>query len=229
LQETTTGILLQGDIRGWTIPIIEQHLQNFPDSEIILSTWDTEDISNIPCKVIQSKLPEPTYPYKSSKNYQIIGSQNGLRNMKSDVILKTRTDIFVHNPKIFDIFFSENIYEKIMYPSLGFIKELRDYWIADFCQLSSRKTLIDFWDSMPLHDGKDRMTPEEYFTRKYVLDIKKDNRPWNITHNSYFIKKRYHEDFQIELEKFALNESYQDDLLAAYVEDPDEYSLYPKK
>lgn len=219
LSEITTGILLQGDIRSWTIPIIEEHQQNFPDSEIVLSTWDNEDVSNIPCKVIQTKIPEDTHPYKSSKNYQILGCRSGLESMNADLIMKTRTDMFVHNPNIFKIFLNENSHEKIMYPHSGFTKEFRDYWIADYCQLSSRKTLLNYWNLMPLHDGLDNEPVEKYFTRSYLLKTLKDNRLWNIVHDENYIRKRFHEDFQIEFEKYVYNEVYQDFLIAASTEE----------
>ena len=219
LKETTTGILLQGDIRSWTIPIIEEHQQNFPDSEIVLSTWDNEDVSNIPCKVIQTNIPEATNPYKSSKNYQIIGSQSGLKAMKSDVILKTRTDMFIHNPNIFKIFLAENAEEKIMYPHSGLMKEFGDYWITDLCQLSSRKTLLNYWNLMPLHDGSNNEAVEKYLTRNYLLNILNDDGSWNLMHNKYFIRKRFHEDFQIEFEKYVYREYYQKALVTASVGD----------
>jgi len=225
LKETTIGILLQGDIRRWTIPIIEEHQQNFPDSEIVLSTWDDVDVSEIPCKVIQNNIPEVTHPYKSSKNYQIIGSRGGLKVMKSDIILKTRTDIFVHNPNIFKIFLAENGEEKIMYPHSGLIKEFQDYLITDFCQLSSRKTLLNYWNLMPLHDGEKRIPPEEYFTKNYVLNILNDDGPWNLTHDKYFIRKRYHEDFQIEFAKYVYSELHQKALMTASIDDNQLFTL----
>jgi hypothetical protein len=229
LKDITTGILLQGDIRGWTIPIIEEYQANFPDSEIVFSTWENEDVSKIPCKVIQSKIPEETHPYKSTKNYQIIGCRNGLEEMKSDIILKTRSDVFVHNPNIFKIFLAENFKEKIMYPSLELIKESRDYWINDYCQVSSKETLQNYWDLMPLHDGRNNLTVEGYLTRNYVLQIKNDYSPWKIAHDKYFIKKRYHEDFQIEFEKVVMNEYYQDDLVRGCAENSTEEIIYPTK
>jgi hypothetical protein len=219
LTEPTTGILLQGNIRNWTRPIIEEYQQIFSDSEIVLSTWDNEDISNIPCKVIQSEIPEETHPYKSSKNYQIIGCRNGLRIMKSDIILKIRTDMFIHNPNIFKIFLLENTQEKIMYPYSGFMKEFRDYWITDLCQLSSKKTLLNYWNFMPLHDGSTNEPVETFLTKNYVVNILKDNHPWNMTHDKYFIRKRYHEDFQIEFERYVYNKWYQNALLTASLED----------
>lgn len=217
MKEYTTGILLQGRKENWTIPIIEEYQQNFPDSEIVVSTWDYEDVSDIPCKVIQTKLPETTHPYESTKNYQIIGCRNGLKEMTSDIILKTRTDMFVHNPNIFEIFLAENT-EKIIFPYCGFAKESRDYWIADYAQLSTRKTLLNYWNLMPLHDGTTNEAVEKYVTRNYVLKIKNDDRPWDIVRDEYFLEKRYHEDFQIEFEKYAYLESHQDYVLSASME-----------
>lgn len=219
LKDITTGILLQGDIRSWTESIIEEHQKNFPDSEIVLSTWKNEDVSNIQCKVIKNNIPEPTYPYKSSKNYQIIGSRGGLNAMKSDIILKTRTDMFVHNPNIFKIFLEENAVDKIMYPHSGFIKEFQDYSVTDFCQLSSRKTLLNYWNLMPLHDGSNNEPVEKYLTRNYLLNILNDDGPWNLIHDKYFIRKRYHEDFQIEFAKYIYSEPHQKALMTASVDD----------
>ena len=230
LKEVTTGILLQGDIREWTIPIIEEYQNTFPNSEILLSTWDNEDISKISCNVVQTKLPEPTQPYRSSKNYQIIGCQMGLKEMKSDIILKTRPDLFVHNPNIFKMFLLENSEDKIMYAHSGLMKEFREYWITDFCQLSSRDILSTYWNSMPLHDGSNNIAAEEYFTKNYVLKIKEDLRPWKITHDLYFIKKRYHEDFQIEFEKYVNKKMYQDELFRVSLEETsDKFIVYPSE
>ena len=85
MKEIKTGILLQGSVRSWTIPIIEEYQMNFPDAEIALSAWINEDVTDIPCKVIQGKLPESTYPYNTSTNYQIIGCRNGLKEMSADI------------------------------------------------------------------------------------------------------------------------------------------------
>jgi|TARA_B110000495_G_scaffold54076_1_gene45418 hypothetical protein len=230
MEKITTGILLQGDIREWTIPIIEEYQNTFPNSEILLSTWNNEDISKITCDVVQTKLPKSTQPYTSSKNYQIIGCQNGLKEMKSDIILKTRADLFVHNPNIFKIFLSENSKNKIMYAHSGLMKEFRQYWISDFCQLSSKDTLSTFWDLMPLHDGSDNIAAEQYYTKNYLLKIKEDSRSWGSVHDEYFIRKSYHEDFQIEFEKYAKNEFYQNLLVNASEESEVNTSIvYPTK
>jgi hypothetical protein len=59
---------------------------------------------------------------------------------------------------------------------------------------------------------------ENYFTRNYILNTCSDDRPWNVVHDEYFIRKRYHEDFQIEFEKYVNNESYQNYLVSASME-----------
>ena len=48
------------------------------------------------------------------------------------------------------------------------------YWIADYAQLSTRKTLLNYWNLMPLHDGTTNEAVEKYVTRNYVLKIKND-------------------------------------------------------
>lgn len=203
---------MQGRVSDWTRPIIKEYQINFPESEIILQTF-SEDISNIPCNVIQSITPEPTYPFQSTTNFQVIGSQEGLKNMNADIIMKCRSDLFVHNPNIFNIFLEENMHEKIMYAEFDLKKEEQEYWIADFCQLSSRKTLLEFWNNMPLDDGKAKVDIEIWLTKNYVLKTKKDSRSWNSIKQEYFIPKGYHDVFEIEWEKVVKYKHYQDDLL----------------
>ena len=67
------GILLQGKINLWTKDIITEYKTNFPDAHIVLSTWDTENVSKIDCDIIQSELPVSTYPHSNTTNHQIIG------------------------------------------------------------------------------------------------------------------------------------------------------------
>lgn len=212
MENLSTGILLQGRISDWTKEIIKEYQMNFPKSEIVLQTF-SEDISNISCKVIQSISPKPTSPFNGTTNYQVKGSQEGLKNMESDIIMKCRSDFFVHNPNIFDIFFNLNALEKIMYAEFDLKKENQEYWIADFCQISSRNVLLEFWNNTPFDDGKSHIDVEPWLVKNYILNTKNDTRPWNSIKDEYFIAKNYHHDFQIEFEKFVKYDRYQDDLL----------------
>jgi len=212
LNRLKTGILLQGRVSDWTKFIIEEYQKNFPESEIILQTF-SENISDIPCKVIQSENPKSTYPYQSTINFQIIGSQDGLKNMNADIVMKSRSDLFVHNANIFEIFLKENMYSKIMYAEFDLKKEKREYWISDFCQLAKREVLLDFWNNIDLDDGKYLVDTEMWLIRNYILKNKKDKRSWNSIKYEYFFPKKYHEDFQIEFEKTVKSKHHQDDLL----------------
>ena len=212
MTNSKTGILLQGRVSDWTRSIIKEYESNFPESEIVLQTF-SEDISNISCKVIQSTNPDPTSPFQGTTNFQVKGSQEGLKNMNADIVMKCRSDLFVHNSDIFDVFLNQNMLEKIMYAEFDLKKEEQEYWIADFIQLSSRKTLLNFWNNTPFDNGKAKIDIEPWLTRNYVLKTKADSRPWNSIKQEYFIPKGYHDVFEIEWEKVVKFKHYQEDLL----------------
>ncbi|MDC0155034.1 WavE lipopolysaccharide synthesis family protein [Nitrosopumilus sp.] len=212
MTNSKTGILLQGRVSEWTRSIIKEYQINFPESEILLQTF-SKDISDISCKVIQSKNPKPTSPFQGTTNFQVKGSQEGLKNMNADIVMKCRSDLFVHNSNIFEVFFKENTLEKIMYAEFDLKKEEQEYWIADFIQLSSRKTLLEFWNNTPFDDGKAKIDIEPWLTRNYLLNTKKDSREWDSIRHEYFIPKGYHDVFEIEWEKVVKFKHYQEDLL----------------
>lgn len=212
MTNSKTGILLQGRVSEWTKSIIKEYQINFPESEILLQTF-SKDISDITCNVIQSTDPEPTSPFQGTTNFQVKGSQEGLKNMNADIVMKCRSDLFVHNSNIFEVFFNENKLEKIMYAEFDLKKEKQEYWIADFIQLSSRKTLLEFWNNTPFDDGKAKIDIEPWLTRNYLLNTKKDSREWNSIKSEYFIPKGYHDVFEIEWEKVVKFKHYQEDLL----------------
>ena len=57
-----------------------------------------------------------------------------------------------------------------------------------------------------------------WLIRNYILKNKKDKRPCYVIKDEYFFPKGYHEDFQIEFEKFVKFKHYQDDLLEHSIE-----------
>ena len=133
--------------------------------------------------------------------------------MNADIVMKCRSDLFVHNSNIFEIFLKENMYSKIMYAEFDLKKEKREYWISDFCQVSKKEVLLDFWNNIDLDDGKYLVDTEMWIIRNYILKNKKDKRSWNSIKDKYFFSKGYHDDFQIEFEKTVKFEYYQNDLL----------------
>ena len=203
------GILIQGSITEWTSHIINEFTENFPDAEILLSTWNDEDVKDIECNIIQSEKPEKTFPHESNINFQIKGMKEGLKKIQADVVLKTKTNHFIHNHKIFEIFEKECKEDQIMTTGLNSWKD-RDYRITDFCQLAKKKVLEEYWYNMPYYDGSYAIAPEVYLTKNYVVNFKKDTRPWNITIDEYFCLKNYFTDFDIEFEKFVDDEQKQE-------------------
>ena len=86
----------------------------------------------------------------------------------------------------------------------------RDYRITDFCQLATKKVLEEYWDNMPFYDGSYAIPPEVYLTRNYIINFKRDNRPWTEIIDNYFCIKNYYKDFRIEFEKFVVDERKQE-------------------
>jgi hypothetical protein len=202
------GILLQGPITEWTADIVNEYKENFEDTTIFLSTWTNQNIDNITCDYIQIELPKPTYPHNSTINYQILGARKGINKIDADVILKTKTNQFIHNNEIFNIFEKNCPKHKIMTDNLISWKN-KEYRISDFCQVATKKVLEDYWNNMPYYDGSYAIPPEVYLTKNYVVNFKKDNRLWNEIIDEYFCLKDYYKDFKMEFEKFVGNESKQ--------------------
>ena len=201
------GILLQGKINLWTKDIIAEYKTNFPDAHIVLSTWNTENVSKIDCDTVQSESPLPTYPHGEATNHQIIGVNAGLKKINAEIILKCRTDQFIHNKEIFQLFNKNCSLEKIMIADVGTTLN-EDYRASDFCQIATSKVLNDFWNNIPLYDGKYANPSEIYLTKNYVVNFIKDTKPWSKIMNKYFHVMGYHSDFQIEFERLDKHRIY---------------------
>ena len=214
------GILLQGKISEWTVDIIKEYEYNFPTSTILLSTWTTEKIDDIPCKVIQLEPPKKENQIAHyTINHQIIGTRAGLEKINCDVVLKCRTDQFIHNSNIFEMFETLCSKEKIMVPNSGH-QESIDYYISDFCQVATHDVLLHYWNLMPFfNDPRLILSPESYLTKNYIQNIKKDKRPWNLILSDYFCVRSYYLDFQIEWEKMLKSELYKKDNKMNYYND----------
>ena len=131
------GILLQGPVTEWTADIVNEYKENFEDTAILLSTWTNENVDNITCDCIQIELPEPTYPHNSTINYQILGAKRGINKIDADVILKTKTNQFIHNNQIFDIFEKNRSAE--LTTSVGTL----GFWEASPQRTASTSTILE--------------------------------------------------------------------------------------
>ena len=202
------GILLQGRITKWTKSIIQEYKENFPDAKILLSAWENENTDDIDCEIITSTPPKVSGKSKSTVNFQIVGTNAGLKKIDSEIIMKCRTDQFIHNPNIFQIYLKNSYPNRIMVPDFGTFESIQ-YRTSDFCQIATKKLLEDFWSTIPLYDETNYEEAGVYLTKNYVKNIKTDNSPWKDIIRKYFCVKSYFDDFQIEWEKLNHFDEYQ--------------------
>jgi hypothetical protein len=209
VQTLRKGILIQGPISKWTKDIVSEYQKHFPDAHIHLSTWVGENIKDISCDISRIVPPPIPSPHKSTINFQIIGTQEGLKKIDGDIILKCRPDQFIHNEKIFDMFEKSCSKNKIMIPNYGTYESF-EYRTSDFCQLAAKSILSDYWNSMPLFDGSFAVEAARHLTKNYVVNVRKDNLSWQLALRKYFHVKDFHSDFQIEWEKINKLLDYQE-------------------
>jgi WavE lipopolysaccharide synthesis len=133
--------------------------ENFPDAEIILSTWEGEDISGIKAdKIVISKLPE-AFPdiNKSVRNFnrQLLSTNRGLEQATRKYILKTRTDLIFTSANFCEISSKKegSIFLKpLTMPSMVFRNHTKIPFLfhpSDVVQFGLREDVLDFWNVPP--------------------------------------------------------------------------------
>ncbi len=101
-KENTT-LLIQGNCYNeWTSNYIEEYKKDF--NNIILSTWDNEEINPSGIQVIKNSPPQIEGP--GNVNYQIKSSLEGCKMVTTEYVIKVRTDILIKDPKNWLSFFS---------------------------------------------------------------------------------------------------------------------------
>ena len=167
------GIVVQGPIRhenGFTLKTIEMYLLNFPDTPVVLSTWDDEEIE--PFHLIASKnsnfhviaQKKPQNPGVSNINLQISSTQVGLKKLKTfkkKYAIKTRTDQCMFDSlaiiKLISRYQVNPNEQRIMILSLGTFL-FRPYGASDFFQFGLVELLEEYW-KLP----QDSRLPDDIF------------------------------------------------------------------
>ena len=201
MSKNSIGILLQGAVTDWSEKIVKEYQDNFSDAEILFSTWKTQNVENIPCNVLQLEEPE-SIASSFHINHQIKGTLEGLNKMDADIIMKCRTDQVIHNKNIFQLYEKSSSKNKIMIPNFITFEHI-DYWASDYCQISTKETLLNYWNSIPYFDGTTPTHVEIFLTANYILRGKKDLSPWKDALEKYFYVKDFVKDFQIEWMKMT--------------------------
>ena len=161
------GIVVQGPIRhenDFTLKTIKMYLLNFPNTPVVLSTWDDEEIKvfhliaaeNSNLHVIAQKKPQN--PSVSNINLQISSTLAGLEKLKTfkkKYAIKTRTDQCMFDPlAIVKLICRHKIdpnEQRIMILSLGSFL-FRPYGPSDFFQFGLIEVIEEYW-RLP-HDSR---------------------------------------------------------------------------
>ena len=178
------GILIQGQlIPGVTWGICKRYKTLYPNSKIILSTWEetrhseVQRIEDLGIPVIQNKRPETPGP--SNINLQIISTKKGLdtlAQMGVDLVLKNRSDGMLSSDYLLEYLqflfanFSDNG-KRIIIPVYNTFL-FRLYSPTDQFQFGSIVVLQEYWNC-PLAENA-RMEfrfAESYLVREYLSSV----------------------------------------------------------
>tara|TARA_Y100000817_G_scaffold314698_1_gene314646 strand:+ start:14966 stop:15652 length:687 start_codon:yes stop_codon:yes gene_type:complete len=201
------GIVIRGKIMNWTKDIVNEYQNNFPDTQIVVSTWTNENTSDINCDVIKTDEISMPSPHRSSINHQVTLAKNGLKKISSEIIMVCRSDQFIHNKNIFEIFKNKCPEKKILVSSFpafvqGTPQDYRyTYSINDMCQIGKSNLIHNFWDHVPEFDGSKSISVARTIVKNYVVTINKDDRDWAAAKNDYFYERDYYRDLKIEWQR----------------------------
>jgi hypothetical protein len=222
IEDEDISIVVQGPILKRSIYNITDNLTEmnclrlkklFPKSELILSTWEGEDVKGIVCdKVIFSKDPGATwFEYGNDKllnncNRLIVSTLNGIRSSTRKYVLKVRSDLFLVSNAFLKYFNKFDLYNKeskfvksrIIAFSLntlyGHRNKLftmyRPYHISDWAYFGYREDLLNLYD---IDLTKEPEFSQWFLTRcKPFFDIE-PKRLWKMPPEQYitysFLKK----------------------------------------
>ena len=208
------GIVIRGKISDWTKDIVNEYKTNFPNAQIVVSTWSNENTDDINCDIIKTEEIRMPSPHRSSINHQVTLAKKGLEKISSDIIMVCRADQFIHNKNILEIYKNKCPKTKLLvstFPAFlhGTPRDYRyTYSMNDMCQIGVNKLLHDFWDHVPIFDGSKSISVARTIIRNYVVNVKNDKREWSIVKNDYFYERDYYRDFKIENSRPILFKNY---------------------
>jgi hypothetical protein len=168
--EKKIGVVFQGPIKhteDFTRRTLQYYLESFPDLEVVLSTWESEDIDLFEnllqgypnFSIIQSE--KPAYVGIGNLNLQIVSTFNGLEILekkKVEFVLKMRTDQCLYDEFVFlklkSTLTKQAHEEKIIFVTAGSFL-LRLYGPSDFMQFGRIDKIKRYW-SAPLETEKSK-------------------------------------------------------------------------
>jgi hypothetical protein len=103
------AIVMQGPVlhdHSFTLETLKLYRRLFPGASLLLSTWVSEDVAAFEAEGLPVLLNDkPPLPGPAHINYQATSARNGIQHAMATVqpafVLKTRTDMRLHNPNLF--------------------------------------------------------------------------------------------------------------------------------
>lgn len=169
-------LLIQGKINEESFNL---WIQNYKDWNVILSTWEDEDLSKykIPkkWKIILSSYPKKRFAPSGNFDYQIITTINGLRNINNKFVIKVRADEYWSNLLfVYELMLSSE--NKIISSSMFFRKfGMYDFHIGDKI-IAGQKENIELMFNIAYNIVKEDVLtskiPETYLGLGYLVGKK---------------------------------------------------------
>ena len=178
-------IVIQGPIEtrdDFTLTTVNVYKAWFPESPIIVSTWDDEDstvleeLQRAGAMVLLSASSQ-FEPSESNQNLQMTSTRNGLvraQEMGSQFVLKTRADQRVNNrfaipslPRLLDSFPLSTDgpqRSRLIIPSSGTFA-FRPYSASDFLMFGKTDDVLDYWNGFI--DSRQRVVPSSTSLRDW--------------------------------------------------------------
>ncbi|WP_422766787.1 WavE lipopolysaccharide synthesis family protein [Photobacterium leiognathi subsp. mandapamensis] len=174
IQSKEISFVIQGAVNNtYAIKVISSIRKNFPESELILSTWNgsniNEEIRSMLDVVLESEDPGD-YTNKEDTpinvNRQIVSTRNGISKTTREYIVKTRTDIVFENSNI--------LYELSRNYSRNKLFSISNEFIlaSDFSTRSHLKGLkVPFWICDFIYAGKRDDIKKLFSLKNYPIDF----------------------------------------------------------
>lgn len=211
IDSSDISVVVQGQIVPKVTLLCLKNLRKYlSNAEIILSTWEYSDVSNLGGLydvLVFNKAPKAVIFDDVKNKYNninriLISSQSGLEHASRKYILRIRSDLILKNDNLLYLFddlskrnfksslFKEKIfaYEKfsIKYDEKNEIKQRMLFHISDWCYLGLKEDLVELFN-IPLVKEPDF---SRYFEThaKSVNDIHK-TRLWKMSPEQYIISE----------------------------------------
>jgi hypothetical protein len=172
------GIVIQGPIiPGTTLEICKFYKQIYPNVQIVLSTWGSENTDQFQTlnggrfTIIQTEKPEVSGP--SNINMQIVSTIAGLNHLidkDCTHILKTRTDILLGNSSFLNYLMfmhSKGKQNALVFSSFNSFL-FRLFSPSDQVMFGEVADIKRFWSIGLIPDNQEIEFPEKYLFKKYL-------------------------------------------------------------